>query len=117
MRRELPQRRQALNTKFHWEGHSLFLSTGYYHDGTLGEVFISAGKLQSGMDTSVKDAGIAISMALQHGCAVETLAHAFLRKNDKEPEGIAGAVMALIMKEGLDKIAPFDPVANNEVAP
>ena len=106
-RKMLPNRRRAENVKFRWNGTALFLSTGYYDDGTLGEVFISAGKLQSGMDTAAKDVGIAISMALQHGCSVETLHHAFLRKNDAEPEGIAGVVMALIIKDGLDHLPPF----------
>lgn len=101
-RRELPLRRYAINTKFRWEGHALFVSTGYYADGTLGEVFVSAGKLTSNVDTTAKDAAIAISLALQFGCPPRVLADAFLKKADGTPEGIAGAVMALILKEGLD---------------
>jgi hypothetical protein len=108
-RKGLPHRRQATNFKGKWNGMAIFISCGYYNDGTLGEVFLSAGKLQSGMDTAAKDAAIAISLALQFGCPVETLANAFLRLDDTTPEGLAGWAMRTILDEGLDKLPPFEP--------
>lgn len=113
-RRQLPNRRMATNLKARWNGMAIFISCGYYYDGTLGEVFLSAGKLQSGLDTAAKDAAIAISLALQFGCPVETLAHAFLRKDEDTPEGLAGWAMRTIIDKGLDRIDPLDPPAGLE---
>lgn len=109
-RQRLPARRRGFNEKFRWNGYAVFISTGYYEDGRLGEVFLSAGKLQSGLDTAAKDTAIAISLALQHGCTVETLDHAFLRQDNGDPEGLAGAALRFILKNGLDKIDPLEPM-------
>lgn len=106
-REKLPDRRPGINYKFRWEGHALFLSAGYYEDGRIGEIFLSAGKLTSAMDVASKDLAIAISLALQHGCPVDVLAKCFLHKEDGNPEGIGAAVMQLIMRQGLDKIEPW----------
>jgi hypothetical protein len=86
----------------------VWISCGYYHDGTIGEIFLSAGKLQSALDTAAKDTAVAISLALQHGCPLETLGDAFMRKDDDTPEGLAGWSCRTIRENGLDRLPPFE---------
>ena len=85
----LPQRRGGETVQFrHWN-MDFCATTGHYQDGRLGEVFLSGGKLTSQAATMAEDAAIAISLALQYGCPVAVLRHAFQRKAAPEP-GVLG---------------------------
>lgn len=73
---------------------------GYYPDGRLGEVFLSAGKTGSDVDVAARDSAIAFSFALQHGCSVETARAAFCRDEDGKPEGPLGTLLDLLAGRG-----------------
>ncbi len=76
-RRELPSRRGGFTQKASVGGHRLYLRTGEYADGSLGELTISPtrdGPAQRGlMDAFCQ----AISLGLQHGVPLERFVEAF----------------------------------------
>jgi hypothetical protein len=47
-------------------------------------------------DVVARDAGILISLLLQHGCAIGVIANAISRDADGSPSGVIGAVLDLI---------------------
>ena len=65
----------------------------------LGEVFIRNHKAGNTSDTAVRDAGILISLLLQHGCTAETIANAISRNGDGSPSGVIGTVLDLIARQ------------------
>jgi hypothetical protein len=52
------------------------------------------------VETIAKDAAVVISLALQHGAAVETLRHAIARNSNGMPSSILGAVIDAISGGG-----------------
>lgn len=78
MREQLPNRRSGETIKFRLAGRSFIATVNYYSDGRVGELFFVAGKTGSDADIAARDLGIAVSLALQHGCALSTIHHACL---------------------------------------
>lgn len=84
-RLELPNRRRGYNQKITiLDGQRrivLHLRTSEYSDGSLGEVFCSVADIYKSMDSAVPSSlgamvdawCIAVSLALQHGCPLESL--------------------------------------------
>lgn len=69
-RRKLPTRRPHLVRGFDHGNLSLHVGIGLYPDGSAGEAFISSGaKAGSDIAALLDDAGILISLLLQHGVA------------------------------------------------
>lgn len=64
--------------------------------GGLAEVFLNADKGGTDLDVNARDAAIAASLALQHGCPVETLRRALLHNENGTPAGPLGAALALL---------------------
>ena len=69
-------------------------------DGTLGEVFVDSRKTGGDVEAIARDAAVVISLALQHGAAVETLQHAITRNSNGAPSSILGAVIDAISGGG-----------------
>lgn len=69
---------------------------GYYPDGSVGELFIRAGKAGSDVSISTNETAIAVSMALQHGTPLETIRKAMPRTSDGRPEGAIGTLLDLL---------------------
>jgi hypothetical protein len=78
-RERLPNRRINQTEEVERDGSRYHMTVGYYPDGRVGEVFLNADRANSLLDVLVADAAIAISLALQHGCTLETIAHALKR--------------------------------------
>ncbi len=76
-RRELPARRAGYTQKAAVGGHRLFLRTGEYDDGTLGEVFIALHKEGAAFRGLMDNFAIAVSLGLQHGVPLEAYVEAF----------------------------------------
>ena len=76
-RRELPARRHGYTQKAIVGGHKLFLRTGEYADGKLGEIFIGLHKEGPAFRGLMDNFAVAVSLALQHGVPLETLVDAF----------------------------------------
>ena len=55
-------------------------------------MFISTNKIGTAQDALARDIAILMSLALQHGCTLETIRDALTREADGAPSTIAGAV-------------------------
>jgi len=92
-RRILPQRRRAETfTVVHWN-QAFAVTVGFYPDGTVGEVFIESRKTGGDVEAIARDSAVVVSLALQHGAAVEAIAHAITRSSNGAPSSILGAVV------------------------
>ncbi len=76
-RRDLPARRQGYTQKATIGGHRLFLRTGDYADGTLGEIAINLHKESPAFRGLMDSFAIAVSLGLQHGVKLEEFVEAF----------------------------------------
>lgn len=74
-------------------------TAGFYDDGRVGEVFLGSTKIGTDTDIAIKDAAIALSLALQCGCPLEVFQRTFLRNARGEPEGPLGTLVDLISRE------------------
>jgi hypothetical protein len=97
----LPARRacQTFDVE-HW-GLRYKVTAGYFSNGSLAEIFVCNHKAGNASDVAARDAGILVSLCLQHGCAVETIARAISRNSDGSASGVIGAA--------LDKLAVRQP--------
>jgi hypothetical protein len=78
-RDRLPNRRRAETIAFERDGSRYCLTVGYFPDGRVGEVFLSADRADSLLDVLASDAAILTSLALQHGCSLQEITHALKR--------------------------------------
>jgi len=86
-RRRLPDRRAGYTQKCRIGHHKIYLRTGEYNDGTLGEIFIDMHKEGAAFRSMTNCFAIAISLGLQHGVPLEEFLDAFLFTRF-EPNGI-----------------------------
>ena len=77
-RRRLPDRRAGYTQKARIGNHKIYLRTGEYEDGTLGEIFIDMHKEGAAFRSMTNCFAIAISLGLQHGVPLEEFVDAFL---------------------------------------
>ncbi len=76
-RRNLPARRSGYTQKAAVGGHKLFLRTGEYETGQLGEIFIGLHKEGAAFRGLMDNFSVAISLGLQHGVPLEAFVEAF----------------------------------------
>lgn len=86
-RRRLPDRRAGYTQKARIGGHKIYLRTGEYEDGTLGEIFVDMHKEGAAFRSLINCFAIAISLGLQHGVPLEEFVDAFLFTRF-EPNGV-----------------------------
>lgn len=100
-REPLPQRRAAEAFELQHGGKAVtfHVTLGYYDDGRVGEVFISGTKSGTEVEANVRDTAILMSLALQHGVPLATLASAITREQDGKPSTIIGVVLDKLAKE------------------
>jgi ribonucleoside-diphosphate reductase alpha chain len=77
-RRRLPDRRAGYTQKARIGNHKIYLRTGEYEDGTLGEIFLDMHKEGAAFRSMTNCFAIAISLGLQHGVPLEEYIDAFL---------------------------------------
>jgi len=77
-RRPLPARRNGYTQKAVIGGHKLYLRTGEYEDGTVGEIFLDMHKEGAAFRSLMNCFAIAISLGLQHGVPLEEFVEAFV---------------------------------------
>ena len=73
----LPNRRKGYTQKARVGGHKVYLRTGEYEDGRLGEIFIDMHKEGAAFRSLMNNFAIAISIALQYGVPLEEFVDAF----------------------------------------
>lgn len=76
-RRALPAKRRGFTQKAKINGQAVFLRTGEYSDGTLGEIFIDMAKEGATMRSMMNCFAIAISIGLQYGVPLEEFVDKF----------------------------------------
>jgi ribonucleoside-diphosphate reductase alpha chain len=76
-RRRLPQRRKGYTQKAIVGGHKVYLRTGEYDDGRLGEIFIDMHKEGAALRAMMNNFAIAVSVGLQYGVPLEEFVEAF----------------------------------------
>ena len=76
-RRMLPKRRKGYIREAHVGGHKVFLRTGEYDDGSLGEVFIDMYKEGASFKGLLNCFAVLASKALQYGMPLEELVDSF----------------------------------------
>jgi len=86
-RRKLPHRRAGYTQKAIVAGHKVYLRTGEYSDGTLGEIFLDMHREGAAFRSLMNSFAIAISLGLQHGVPLEEFVEAFLFSRF-EPNGM-----------------------------
>ncbi|MDA9897110.1 vitamin B12-dependent ribonucleotide reductase [Pelagibacterales bacterium] len=76
-RNKVPDRRKGYIQKAIVGGHKVYLHTGEYEDGTLGEIFIDMHKEGAFLRSLMNNFAIAISIGLQYGVPLEEYVEAF----------------------------------------
>ncbi|WP_321391025.1 vitamin B12-dependent ribonucleotide reductase [Emcibacter sp.] len=76
-RRKLPSRRKGYTQKAAVGGHKVYLRTGEYDDGALGEIFIDMHKEGAAFRSLMNNFAIALSIGLQYGVPLEEYVDAF----------------------------------------
>ena len=77
-RRKLPDRRKGYIQKATVGGHKVYLHTGEYDDGELGEIFIDMHKEGAAFRSLMNNFAIAISIGLQYGVPLDEFVDAFV---------------------------------------
>ncbi len=76
-RRKLPSRRKGYTQKAIVGGHKLYLRTGEYPDGSLGEIFVDMHKEGAAFRSLMNSFAISVSIGLQYGVPLEEFVEAF----------------------------------------
>jgi ribonucleoside-diphosphate reductase alpha chain len=77
IRHRLPKKRRGFTQEARVGGHKVFLRTGEYDDGSLGEIFIDMHKEGAAFRSLMNCFAISVSMGLQHGVPLESYVEQF----------------------------------------
>ena len=96
----LPARRLADTLNFQWGNGEHSLTVGYFDDRQPAEVFINLHSATCGseLEAVARDGAILVSLALQHGCPLETIRGALTRTLAGEPRTVIGSAVDTIIK-------------------
>ena len=99
-RKRLPARRKGYTQKATVGGHKVYLHTGEYDDGSLGEIFIDMHKEGAAFRSLMNNFAIAISIGLQYGVPLDEFVEAFTFTRF-EPSGMVEGNTAIKMATSL----------------
>ena len=99
-RKKLPDRRKGYTQKAIVGGHKVYLRTGEYEDGKVGEIFIDMHKEGAAFRAMMNNFAIAISIALQYGVPLEEFVEAFTFTRF-EPSGMVEGNAAIKMSTSI----------------
>ncbi|MCF6328149.1 MAG: vitamin B12-dependent ribonucleotide reductase [Devosiaceae bacterium] len=77
-REKIPDRRKGYTQKANVGGHKVYLHTGEYDDGRLGEIFIDMHKEGAAFRAMMNNFAISISIGLQYGVPLDEFVEAFI---------------------------------------
>jgi ribonucleoside-diphosphate reductase alpha chain len=86
-RQRLPRKRGGFTVEAKVAGHKVYLRTGEYEDGSLGEIFIDMHKEGATFRSLLNCFAIAVSLGLQHGVPLEEFVDVFTFTRF-EPQGM-----------------------------
>jgi hypothetical protein len=95
-RTRLPNRRPSETFELDIGGLHYTATVSRLSNGRIAEVFLQNHKPGSQSDINARDAAIATSLALQHGCPLETLQRALLKDSRGRPSSPLGAALDAI---------------------
>jgi hypothetical protein len=95
-RRRLANRRMCEGFDFELGGQRYHGTVSRFPDGSPAEIFINA---DSTADIVARDSAVAVSLALQFGCPIETLRLALMRDTRGAPSGPAAFVLDRLVSE------------------
>ena len=78
VRRKLPDRRKGYIQKASVGGHKVYLHTGEYDEGELGEIFIDMHKEGAAFRSLMNNFAVSVSLGLQYGVPLEEFVDAFV---------------------------------------
>ena len=87
VRKPLPSRRMGYTQKVKIGGHSVYIRTGEYEDGSLGEIFLDMHREGAAFRSLLNSFAITVSLGLQYGVPLEEYVDAFTFSKF-EPNGI-----------------------------
>jgi ribonucleoside-diphosphate reductase alpha chain len=93
MRQRLENRRPSETFSLEVAGLRYTATIGRFPDGTISEIFLSNTKPSSQSDVNARDAGVAASLAFQHGCSIDELRRALLRDRHGNASSPLGAAL------------------------
>jgi ribonucleoside-diphosphate reductase alpha chain len=99
-RERLPHRRKGYTQKAMVGGHKVYLRTGEYEDGRIGEVFIDMHKEGAAFRSLMNNFAIAVSIGLQYGVPLEEFVEAYTFTRF-EPQGIVTGNDAIKMSTSI----------------
>ncbi len=88
-RRRLPQRRNGYTQKASVGGHKVYLRTGEYEGGEIGEIFVDMHREGAAFRSLMNCFAIAVSLGLQYGVPLDEFVDAFVFTRF-EPSGMVG---------------------------
>jgi hypothetical protein len=95
-RERLANRRAHDVRAFEYGGIKYVVGLGRFADGRLAEVFFNVpGKVGTDLEAHARDMAIAASLALQHGCGLDTLRGALSRTGNGSP----GSALSFILDQ------------------
>ena len=97
-RQRLPNRRQHELMTFQHDGIRYTPGVGRFENGTIAEIFLNTAKQGTAIDVNARDAAVAASLLLQHGCSVNTLRQALTRNGDGSGSGPLARALDLIVE-------------------
>lgn len=86
-RRQLPNKRSGYTQKVKIEGHNIYLRTGEYENGDLGEIFLDMNKEGTLLGGIMNSFAIAVSLGLQYGVPLDEFVDVFTFSRF-EPSGL-----------------------------
>jgi hypothetical protein len=95
-RQRLPNRRGHELLDFEHGGIRYTAGVGWFEDGSLAEIFLNTRKHGTAIDVNARDAAVAASLLLQHGCPIEILRRALTRNADGSASGPLGRALDLL---------------------
>jgi ribonucleoside-diphosphate reductase alpha chain len=129
-RRRLPDRRKGYIQKAAVGGHKVYLHTGEYDDGEVGELFIDMHKEGAAFRSLMNNFAIAVSLGLQHGVPLDEFVDAFVYTKFEPAGPVTGndsiksatSILDYVFRElgvsylGRDDLANADPASSTPTA-
>jgi len=103
-RSKMPDRRKGYIQKVTISDHKIYLHTGEYEDGRVGEIFIDMNKEGELVKALMNNFAIAISLGLQYGVPLDEFVDAFIETKFEPSEEIKGNDRILSASSILDYI-------------
>ena len=119
----MPDRRKGYTQKAIVAGHKVYLRTGEYDDGSIGEIFLDMHKEGAAFRSMMNNFAIAISIGLQYGVPLEEFVEAYVGTKF-EPSGtvqgndsikLASSIIDYVFRElaisylNKEELAHFNP--------